>query len=213
MKKEKITKFSDFMYYYKWHMVITFFVVLLVVSFVHSCTTKVEDDLAVSMLISNYAAVDASEKMSADFTEAGLIPDIDGDGISKVYVNIVTVPLEAKSQEDVMANYQASIALAADDSILFLVDEDLLELYETQGDFGDISDKAAEFGYGEDMVYTAEDGTVMGISLKGNEYLESKGIVTDTLYACFRPIPEGELNTEVTSKIKAADDILAFILK
>lgn len=213
MKKERITNFSDFMYYYKWHIVITLFVALVVASFVRSCVTKVEDDLAVSVLISNYADVDAADRMSADFTEAGLIPDIDGDGISKVYVNIVTVPFETESQEDVMANYQAAIALAADDSILFLVDEDLIEIYETQDAFGDISHKADEFGYGEDMIYTAEDGTVMGISLKGNQYLESKGIVTDTLYACFRPIPEGELKPEAASKIKAADDILAFILK
>lgn len=213
MKKEKITKFSDFVYYYKWHIIITVIVVLMVASGIHSCATKVEDDLVVDVLISNYAAVGASDNIAADLTAAGIIPDIDGDGISKTYVNIITLPLETESEADMAANYQAMIALAADDSILFLVDEDLLEMYETQGAFGDISDKAEKYGFGEDAVYIAEDGTLMGLSLKGNEYLESKGIVTDTLYACFRPVPEGEVESDLAAKVKAADDILEFIIK
>ncbi len=212
MKKEKITKFSDFVYYYKWHVIVLVVLVIVLASSLYSCATKVEDDLVVSVLISNYASSSASENISADLCEAGIIPDIDGDGICKTYVNIVTMPLEAQSEADMAAGYQAMIAMAADDSMLFLVDEDLLEMYEEQGAFGDISDKAEKYGFTEDEVYIAEDGALMGLSLKDNEYLESKGILTDTLYACFRPIPEGELEEDVLAKIKAADDILEFIL-
>ncbi|MBQ6998728.1 MAG: hypothetical protein IJN62_02965 [Clostridia bacterium] len=213
MKKEKITNFSDFVYYYKWHVIIAVVLVIVLASSLHSCATKVEDDLVVSVLISNYASADASENIASDLCAAGIIPDIDGDGISKTHVNIVTLPLETQTEADVAAGYQAMIAMAADDSMLFLVDEDLLEMYESQGAFDDISDKAEKYGFSEEDVYIAEDGTLMGLSLKGNEYLESKGMVTDTLYACFRPLPEGELESDMIAKIKAADDILEFIIK
>ncbi len=213
MKKEKITKFSDFVYYYKWHVIIAVVLVIVLASSLYSCATKVEDDLVVSVLISNYAAADASENIAADLCAAGIIPDTDGDGINQMYVNIVTLPLEAQTEADFAAGYQAMIAMVADDSILFLVDEDLLEMYEDQDVFADISDKAEKYGFGEDDVYIAEDGTLMGLSLKGNEYLESKGMVTDTLYACFRALPEGELEEDTVAKIKAADDILEFIIK
>lgn len=212
MKKEKITTFSDFVYYYKWHVIISVVLVIVLASSLYSCATKVEDDLVVSVLISNYASSSASENIGADLCDAGIIPDIDGDGISQMHVNIVTMPLEMQTEADMAAGYQAMIAMAADDSILFLVDEDLLEMYEDQGAFADISDKAEKYGFGEDEVYIAEDGTLMGLSLTGNEYLESKGIVTDTLYACFRPLPEGKLEEDMLAKIKAADDILEFIL-
>lgn len=213
MKKEKITKFSDFVYYYKWHVIISVVAVIVLVSSLHSCATKVEDDLVVDVLISNNALVDAAENIEADLCGAGLIPDIDGDGISSPYVNIITMPLETQSEADVAASYQAMIAMAADDSILFLIDEDLLEMYEDQSTFADISDKAQKYGFKDEDVYIAEDGTPMGLSLKGNAYLESKGIVTDTLYASFRILPEGDLEDDMIAKIKAADDIFEFIIK
>lgn len=213
MKKEKITKFSDFVYYYKWHVIISVILLVLIVFTVRDCATKVEDDMVVSVLISNYAGIDTAENMAADFTAEGIIPDTDEDGISKVYVNIVTIPVEPKTEQEMMANYQATIALAADDSELFLVDKDLLEIYETQGAFGDISEKAEKYGFAEDEVYISEEGTLIGLSLAGNEYLESRGMVTDTLYACFRPLSEKEIEPEEELKIKAADDILDYILK
>lgn len=213
MKKEKLTKFSDYVYYYKWHAIIAVVVIVVLAFTIHDCATKIEDDMVVTALLSNYPAIEASENMSADFVSAGLIPDANEDGVSQVYVNLVTVPLDPQSEQEMMGAQQAMIAMAADDSILFLIDEDLLEMYETQGAFGDISEKAESLGYGEDLIYTAEDGTVMGISLKDNEYLKSKGVVTDTLYACYRALPEGELEPEAKLKLKAADDIFDYIMK
>ena len=213
MKKEKLTKFSDYVYYYKWHAIISLIVIVLVAIFVRDCANKIEDDLVVTGLLSYYPSIEASENMSADFEGAGLIPDVNGDGINQVYINLVTVPLEPSSEQEMMGAQQAMIAMAADDSILFLVDGDLLEMYEEQGAFGDVSDKAEKLGYGEDMVYTAQDGTVIGISLKDNEYLKDKGVVTDTLYACYRDIPEENLEAEAQLKLKAADDIFEFIMK
>ena len=95
--------------------------------------------------------------------------------------------------------------------MLFLVDEDLLEMYEDQEVFADISDKAEKYGIADDSLYIAEDGTPMGISLKDNAYLKSKGVVTDTLYACFRNTYEPNLTDEAKIKMEVADKIFEYM--
>ncbi|MBR2476586.1 MAG: hypothetical protein IKB50_00440 [Clostridia bacterium] len=213
MKKEKLTKFSDIIYYYKWHMIIAVVMIIAVAYFAVECHNKVKDDLVITAVLSNYSMSTASEEIGNDMASNGVIPDLNGDGVSKAYVHVITFPVKPQNQEEMMAGQQVSIAFAADDSILFLIDEDLLEMYEDDMVFGDISRVAELQGVSEENLYIAEDGTVMGISLKGNEYLESKGIPTQTLYACYRYISPESITDEIQTKINAADGILAHIMK
>lgn len=213
MKKEKLTKFSDIVYYYKWHMIIAAITIIAIVFFAVECSKKVEDDLVVTVILSNYSSYDTADSISNDLAAEGVIPDFNGDGVSKAYIHIITFPLKPQTQEEMMAGQEVSVAFAGDDSILFLIDEDLLEMYEDDMVFGDISRVAELNGIGEEDLYIAEDGTVMGISLKGNKYLGDKGIKTDTLYACYRFTPDDRITDEIRAKIDAADKILAHFLR
>ncbi len=210
MKKEKITSLSDFMYYYKWHIVVLAAVTVLLVTFVRDCATKIEDDMSVVGLLSNYAATDAADLISADLTAKGFVPDVNGDGENQMFVNLITIPLNPTSEMDMMGSQRAMLAMATDDAVLYMVDEDLLEMYEEQGAFGDVRARAEELGIPEDMTYIAEDGTVIGISLADNAYLKEKGINTDTLYACFRPILKDDEAARM--KTRAANEILEYIV-
>ena len=213
MKNQKLTKFSDIMYYYKWHIIITIITIAAVVFFATECRNKVEDDLVITAILSNYAMSTAPDAITSDMVEKGIIPDFNGDGVSKAYMNLITFPVNPQNQEEMMAAQQVSIAFAADDSILFLLDKDLLEMYENDELFGDISRVAELHGLGEEDLYISEDGTVLGISLKGNPYLEEKGIPTDTLYACYRMVYPERITDETKAKIQVADDMLGYIMK
>ena len=213
MKKEKLTKFSDIMYYYKWHMIIAVIMIIVVAYFAVECHNKVEDDITVTAILSNYALSTAAEDVENDMVSNGLIPDLNGDGTNKMFVHIITFPIKPQNQEEMMAGQQVSVAFAADDSVLFLIDEDLLEMYEDDEIFNDISRVAELQGASEADLYLAEDGTSMGISLTDNEYLESKGIPTKTLYACYRYALHSDNSDEYQAKVDVADKILAHIMK
>lgn len=209
MKKEKITNFSDFMYYYKWHIVIALVIIVLAAVFIRDCASKVEDDISVAFILSNYTATDSSESISADLEENGLVPDLNGDGIGQMYTRIVTSPIDG-GEDAVSASYQITIAFLEKNTVMFFVDEDLLEMYEDQDIFGDVSERAAKFNISDEDLYVAESGEPIGISLKGNSYLKEKGIVTDTLYACFRS--EAAADDDGKEGAKAADKIFEYML-
>ena len=213
MKKEKLTKFSDIVYYYKWYMIITALVILAVAYIAVECHNKVEDDLIVTAVLSNYPLSTASDEIAEDMVADGIIPDLNEDGVSKPYVNMITFPLTPQSQEEMMAGQLVSIAFAEKKAVLFLIDLDLLEMYEDDEIFCDISRVAELHDIPDEDLYIAEDGTIMGISLAGNEYLESKGIPTQTLYACYKYLPYANTPEENQVMLDAADEILAYIMK
>ena len=177
MKKEKLTKFSDIMYYYKWHMIIAVITIIAVAYFTVECHNKVKDDLVVTAILSNYSLSTAPDDIETDMVSSGIVPDLNGDGTSKMFVHVITFPLKPQNQEEMMAGQQVSVALAGDDSVLFLIDFDLLEMYEDDEIFCDISRVAELQGVSEEDLYIAEDGTVMGISLN-----------TTVFFFCFRLI-------------------------
>lgn len=212
MKKEKITNFSDFVYYYKWHVIIIIAIIILTAIFVRDCANKVEDDLSIAFILSNYTSPNTSESISADLEANGIVPDLNDDGVSKIFTQVITSPIDG-GEDAVAASYQIAIAFVEDTNVLFFVDEDLLEMYEEQDIFADLSEKAEGFGINEDDLYVSETGTPIGISLNGNKYLEDKGVVTDTLYACFRAGYDADADTKTKAKSESADKIFEFISK
>lgn len=209
MKKEKM-KFSDYVYYYKWHVIILLFAVLTLVFTLKDCGSNVKDDAVISAILSNRYGIESAEQISGALEDAGVIPDTNGDGEKKVWVNMTVLPYETTSEEAQVAYQKANISLMTDESVIFLLDEDILEIYEEKEYFTDIGKLAESLGVTD--VYIAEDGKVLGISLKGNEFLESKGIVTDTLFACYREFGDS-INEKTAKKIEIANGILEFIVR
>lgn len=209
MKKEKM-KFSDCVYYYKWHVIILIFAVLVIAFMFKDCKNNVKDDAVVSAILSNGYGIESAEQISGALEDADVIPDENGDGVKKLWVNMTYLPYETTSEEAQAAYQKASISLMTDESVIFLLDEDILEIYEEKEYFTDISELAEKLGVSD--VYTAEDGKVLGLSLKGNEFLESKGVVTDTLYACYREFGD-DIDEKTAKKIEIADGILEFIIR
>lgn len=208
MKKEKITNFSDFIYYYKWHVIIAIVIIALAVIFIRDCANKVEDDMSIALILSNYTVADTSDAISSDLENAGLVPDLDGDGVGQIYTRVITSPIDG-GEDAVTASYQITIAFLEKNTVMYLIDEDLLEMYEEQGIFDDVTERAKNLDVSEDGLYVSEEGVPIGISLKGNKYLQEKGVVTDTLYACFRA---GSDDADIKTLSEAADKIFEYML-
>lgn len=210
MTKNKLTKWSDIIYYYKWHAVGVVVAIVVILMIVNGIANKVEDDVTINMLLSHDAMASASEEIATDLNS--VIPDIDGDGIKQSYINIVTVPYEIKDETDMNAGMQASLVFAMKETLLCLIDKDLLDLYTDKDFFEDVSQKATAMGLKDDEVYKNPSGMPVGLSLKGNKYLEEKGVNTDTLYACFK-LSSMEGSKEYAAIRKAAGDVLDFIIE
>ena len=212
MKKDIIAKFSDFMYYHKWHIILGIIAVASVVSFIWSATHKEVDDVTITAIVSNETSQETAEKISDAIEQNNIVKDINGDGSVNVFTNMIYVPFEnSQGQEIEMAYNRANIAIVSKESVLFLIDEDMLEIYADRDAFMDISETARKFNKTEGA-YINEDGICIGISLKDNEFLKSQGMVTDTLYGCYRYIPQDTDDKELSAKLEASEKILEFIL-
>ncbi|MBE7012557.1 MAG: hypothetical protein E7416_00550 [Ruminococcaceae bacterium] len=214
MEKSNSKKMSDIIYYYKWYALAVIGVLAIVLLFVHECATTVKDDIVVNMLLSNDYNEDASVNIAADLEGKQIFADLNGDGSLKTYINIVKVPYNLTSEADISSSMQATVALATDDALLCLVDEDLLEMYAEKGFFEDIKEKLpAQIAVRDDAFFTTSDGKTVGISLKDNAYLEKMGISTKSLYACIRIPIEGSDEDMHSKKTEASVNILAHIIQ
>lgn len=212
MEKRKLTKLSDIIYYYKWHALAVIGALLLVLLVVHECSTIVEDDVTVNMLVSSHFEESASDEISVALEEASAFEDVNNDGKLAAYVNIIRVPYQLTSEGDISSGMMASVALATDEALLNFVDGDLAAGYADSGYFDDITVKLPlALTEGAEIAET-EKGLKYGISVKGNAFLESKGINTEDMYACLRIPIEGYDEELYEKKVKAAADVLKFII-
>lgn len=212
MAKQKLTKLSDIIYYYKWHAIAVIGAIFLTVLVVHECASIVRDDVTVNILVSGRYEESASEEISVALEEAAAFDDINGDGKLASYFNIVRVPHRLTSEGEISSGMMATVALATDEALLNFVDGDLAANYAGNGYFDDITAKfPASLLEGAEIAETA-DGLKYGISVKDNAFLESKGINADNMYACLRIPVEGYSEELYEKKVKAAADVLKFII-
>ncbi len=212
MEKNKLTKMSDIIYYYKWHALAVIGAIILTILVVHECSTIVRDDVTINMLVSSRFEDSASEELSNAISEAAAFDDINGDGKHAAYVNVVRVPYRLTSEGEISSGMMATVALATDEALLNFVDGDLARNYANSGYFDDITAKfPASLLEGAEILET-ENGLKFGISVKGNSFLESRGINTKDMYACLRIPIEGYNEEKYEKKVKAAADVLKFII-
>lgn len=208
MNSKKLS-FKDFVYYYKWYAIAALIIILLVAIFARECASTVKDDVVVNMLLSNEVPPEAGEEIVADLNTAGVIRDINEDGHCQAYVDVITVPYNISSEEDMTDSMRASLVLADEEAVLYFVDYDLLQMYEEKGFFRSLDDFQDVFGVRDGEVYIDSNGSVIGISMRGNAFFEHKGIPTENLFACFRVPSKGD--KKYADKFEASGDVYMYI--
>ncbi len=192
MDEQKKSKISNFWYYHKVHVIVTIIVAVVLVFTIYDCQNKVEPDISVRGVLNFYASEESRAAFEQTLYDAGLVTDINGDGKQNCLVQLLGVPDEVQSEQDVAVNFQVTLGFAADDAVLYLINDEFLELYEEDGIFEDMSDFAQQHGVLQEDCYVTESGEVIGISLEGNQLLEGCGIPTDTLYMAKRVMRTNE---------------------
>ncbi len=196
MDQQKKSEISNFWYYHKVHMIVALLVVVVLAFTIYDCQNKVEPDISVRGILNTYVSEESRTAFEQALYQSGLVTDLNGDGKQNCLVQFLAVPDEVQSEQDAAVNMQVTLGFAADDAVLYLINEEFLELYEEDGIFGDMSGFIQQYGGSQEDCYVAESGEVIGISLQGNQLLEGCGLPTDTLYMAKRVMRANEEGDE-----------------
>lgn len=133
----KKSKWDNFWFYHKWHVLIVVAVCLLVFWFVHDMVTKVEPDYQIGLLTQDTFQSDVVDSLQTEIAKYG--KDLNGDG--KVVVQINSYPfmqsdtssqtntsslnpsINMNQQQDQAIRVKYMADLAAGTSIIFLTDD------------------------------------------------------------------------------------------
>lgn len=178
--KEKI---SYFIYYYKWHVIITVAVIAMVVSFVVQIMNRKENAIYVCMLNTveknadgNIYSNTASDEFGAEFAEYAGIDTKEYD----VYLDTsLTIDYNSMDENTVNSSQKYVTYLAAAEMDVIVTDVDSLENYAYQEDFHDLRDilSPEQLEKYEPYFYYIDMATVK----ERNEYLDQP----DNLYTDF----------------------------
>ncbi|MBE7030101.1 MAG: hypothetical protein E7409_01590 [Ruminococcaceae bacterium] len=188
MKKKQSEKtaagrWENFWYYYKYHVLVILLVALALAVTLRDCATRVEPDVQLKAILSTHATVDMTEAVEAKLVDAGVVPDINGDGKQDAFLQVITLPEQIKSEQDMMAQQQVMLALAEGASVIYLTDASTLDEYGDQEIFEDMSGIAQQYGLSREQIYVDEEtGDAVGISLAGNTLLGECGFDTESMY-------------------------------
>lgn len=120
------SKWDNFWFYHKWHVVGGICVVLLIAGFIYDLASKVNPDYQIALITESSYPTEVLEKLEDQLEDHA--KDLNGDG--QVVVQINSYPMVVGSNSDVDPNTQmASVTrFSADvqtgDSIIFMADEE-----------------------------------------------------------------------------------------
>jgi len=123
-------KLSYFVYYYKWHVIITVFAIIAVASFIHEALTRKESAFFACML--NTVVLTSAEEYSGEFAEYAQIDTEEYDVTfdTSLYINPTGM------DESTVAGSQKFIAyLAAAEMDVMVTDAGSITTYANQEDF------------------------------------------------------------------------------
>lgn len=172
---------ENFFYHYKYHVIGVIVAIILLVSLFKSCTDKKVIDLKMVYFSDKYLAAEDIDAFEKSLRENNMIEDVDGDGEKIFFMDNILYDFDIDGNTDEAILNKVLTVTYAGDHTLMLVHKYGLEDYD--GSFEDISKMARDT---DDVFYGPETKFVTGISVEGNEYLESHGINTENLYLAMR---------------------------
>ncbi len=201
-------KWGNYWYKYKFHTIFALFVLILAFVGFKSCADTENIDLHMVFLSDTYASPEAEQRLEKALTDDGTLKDIDGDGVTNLYMDSLMMSFDADSNNDMTTLQKLQTIIYAGQHTLMLVHQYALEDYD--GVFEDISHKADE---GHKTFVSPEEKYVSGISVEGNTLLEKAGIDTDMLYVAMRRRNQKEAEKNANQEaFDMAYDVMDYIL-
>jgi len=126
-------KFENYWYHYKWHTIITVFIVFVLTILIWQMVTKDNPDYTIVLATQNYVGDPTKAKLESELAAYGR--DIDEDG--KVEVMIDTISLNTDTQFDTANNSKFIAHLASGDIMFFIFEKETydskMEIIEKEG--------------------------------------------------------------------------------
>ena len=200
-------KIKHFFYYYKWHVIITIFAVIVLGLILKSCTASKEPDINISYISDKEVSSEAYDMLFEKLQKNNLIADINNDDEPIFYFDPIVVDFETSSQ-DYEVYEKLQLQLSVGTQTLIFAHRYALEDFEWA--FDDVSKYANE----NHKTFTNSEGTIIGISVEGNKFLESVGINTENLYASIHiKTSEQKESNILEAEYEHAYKILEFVLE
>ena len=130
--------FENYWFYYKHHTWAGIFVLFLLVYTLVECMNAVAIDSTVTYMGGTFF----DQEITAEFEEAmsEVIDDTDGDGVKKVMFSSLLLTNELKSEQDMAMQQKAQIEVAAGETYLYIMDEEIFNQYCEQELFEDLAE-------------------------------------------------------------------------
>lgn len=201
-------KWENYWYHYKWTTFIAVFIVALIIIGIKSFTSKTNPDLYMVYLSNTIIQSDDINNIERAIAEDANLDDIDGDGKSIAYLEHLVSTFEVDGYTDSTYAQKIQTVVFGGQHTLMLVHQYALEDYD--GMFENLADFTKD---GEKVFKSPTEKFVSGISVEGNEYLESHGINTKDLYiALRRRTTENIAKGKEDKEFKQAHKVMKYIL-
>lgn len=124
---------KNFIFYYKWHVIIAVVAIALIAGTIVSNVTRVEPDLYV-LFSGDYVLLEDDRNLLQSRMEEA-ISDVNGDG--KIAAQLTEVPLKLDSEKvdetTAASNYQMQMQFMTGEQHILVLDRELFNLYHGQG--------------------------------------------------------------------------------
>lgn len=131
-------KWQNFWFYYKWHVVVAVVVLLLVIFTVRDFLTRENPDLQMSFVTTQALPQALLDHLSQQLEDAGMVPDLNGDGKSILQMNLYQISTDGEESVDYANQISGTVKFSSDlqmgDTVVFLTD-DLESVNEWSGAF------------------------------------------------------------------------------
>ena len=209
-------KMENFWYYYKIHVFVGIFIVIMLVVTLKDCANNVMPDVSVAYIGANYIPEEVSQKFKDGIAASGIVQDVNQDNQQELLFQSMIVSEDVKTQQDIAMQQKVMLVFFSGDTQLFLLDRENFEKFGIQGAFDPLDDWADKFGItaekNPEIKLTVEETTdthIYAIPLKGNGFLEKSGFKTENMYIAIRV--QGEKDQEDSEKMAMYQNAYAIL--
>lgn len=189
-------KTRNFLYYYKYHMLIGLVVLLVIVFTVKGCIERVDPDFTTVFM--GEITYNDTDKLYTEIKEA--VPEIKEPGFDGIYITA-----SGNGEQDYAMVMKEAAVMAAGGTDLYIVDKANFKKFVRQGAFLSLDDVAAKLGVdltkNKDYVIKKDNESeahLYGIDLSGSKELAKAGINGNEMIAT---IPVSAKRQDVSSKL------------
>ena len=128
-------KLENFWYYYKIHVIVGVFVVILLGMTLKDCASNVPPDATITYIGEHFIPSTSSEQLEHYLLQTEVIQDANEDGKIELFFQKLNVSDEIRSEQDMLIQQKIMLVFATGDPKIYLLDRLHFEIFAAQGAF------------------------------------------------------------------------------